>query len=179
MTPQLSATIITSHTTEGLELAKQAKLPPSIRDIIVEHHGTTKVQYFYHKAQSMSDEPVSEDDYRYNGPKPRTKESACVMLADACEATIRSMETANIIEIERTIRNIIKSKRDDGQFDQCDLTLKDLDEILFAFMKVFTGYFHQREKYPTSLESDIYAQAQPVPTEEDEKEEDSGNENEG
>lgn len=172
MTPQLSATIITSHTTEGLELAKQAKLPPAIRDMIVEHHGTTKVQYFYHKAQSASDEPVIEDDYRYTGPKPRTKESACVMLADACEATIRSMETANIIDIERTIRKIIKSKSDDGQFDQCDLTLKDLDEILFAFMKVFTGYFHQRVKYPTQLENDIHAQEQPDLEEEEEDDED-------
>ena len=88
MTPQLSATIITSHTNEGVDLAKQAKLPPSIRDIIQEHHGTTQVQYFYHKAQSVSDEPIMEEDYRYSGPKPRTKESACVMLADSCEATI-------------------------------------------------------------------------------------------
>ncbi|MFA5341057.1 MAG: HDIG domain-containing metalloprotein [Clostridia bacterium] len=170
MTPQLSATIITSHTTEGVDLAKQAKLPPSIRDIVVEHHGTTQVQYFYHKAQSVSDEPVIEEDYRYSGPKPRTKESACVMLADACEATIRSMETTNIIEIEKTIRKVIKTKRDDGQFDQCDLTLKDLDEILFAFMKVFTGYFHQRVKYPTQPQKDVITDIKPSQEEQEEDE---------
>lgn len=170
MTPQLSATIITSHTTEGVDLAKQAKLPPSIRDIIIEHHGTTQVQYFYHKAQSVSDEPVIEEDYRYSGPKPRTKESACVMLADACEATIRSMETTNIIEIEKTIRKVVKTKRDDGQFDQCDLTLKDLDEILFAFMKVFTGYFHQRVKYPSQQTKDAITDIKPSQEEQDEDE---------
>ncbi|MFA7673877.1 MAG: HDIG domain-containing metalloprotein [Clostridia bacterium] len=172
MTPQLSATIITSHTTEGAELARQAKLPPSIRDIIQEHHGTTQVQYFYHKAQSISDEPVVDDDYRYSGPKPRTKESACVMLADACEATIRSLETDNIIEIEKTIRKVIKNKRDDGQFDQCDLTLKDLDEILFAFMKVFTGYFHQRVKYPVENEK---KPAEPVKAMESEDDDENSN----
>lgn len=177
MTPQLSATIITSHTNEGVDLAKQAKLPPSIRDIIQEHHGTTQVQYFYHKAQSVSDEPIMEEDYRYSGPKPRTKESACVMLADSCEATIRSMETTNIIEIEKTIRKVIKSKRDDGQFDQCDLTLKDLDEILFAFMKVFTGYFHQRVKYPNQTDKDIAAAKALSLEEKEEEKEDNEDEN--
>jgi putative nucleotidyltransferase with HDIG domain len=171
ITPQLSATIITGHTTEGADLAKQAKLPPSIRDIIVEHHGTTLVEYFYHKAKNASDEPVIEEDFRYSGPKPRTKESACVMLADACEATIRSMENTNIIEIEKTIRRVAKTKRDDGQFDQCDLTLKELDEILFAFMKVFTGYFHKRIKYPNQ-QSDDAVKSMGLDRKEDDRDED-------
>jgi hypothetical protein len=118
-----------------------------------------------------------EEDYRYSGPKPRTKESACVMLADSCEATIRSMETTNIIEIEKTIRKVIKSKRDDGQFDQCDLTLKDLDEILFAFMKVFTGYFHQRVKYPSQTDKDIAASQALLQEEKEEEQEENEDEN--
>lgn len=153
LAPQLSASIIISHATDGVDLAKQAKLPLAIRDMILQHHGTTLVEYFYHKAKrEETEQPIFEEDFRYSGPKPRSKEAACVMLADSCEAAVRSLETADTLEIEKIVKSIINKKRDDGQFDRCDLTLKDLDEILFVFMKVFTGFFHQRIKYPSADE---------------------------
>jgi len=144
--PSLSTTIITNHTKNGEELARKYKLPHAIRDIIVEHHGTTLVKYFYHKAAQTKE--VNEREFRYPGPRPSSKESAVVMLADSVEASVRSMNKTSSGEIEGHIRKLIKERLDDGQLDLCDLTLKDLDEIASAFTKVFSGYFHSRIQYP-------------------------------
>jgi membrane-associated HD superfamily phosphohydrolase len=115
----------------------------------MQHHGTTLVAYFYHKAKNVEkDESVVESNFRYDGEKPSTKESAVVMLADSVEAAVRSMPDKTEGKIEGLVRKIIKDKLDDGQLDQCNLTLKDLDNIARAFMKVFGGYFHAREEYP-------------------------------
>ncbi|HOA97780.1 MAG TPA: HDIG domain-containing protein [Acetivibrio saccincola] len=149
MTPNLSALVITSHVTDGVELAKKYKIPLAIIDIILQHHGTTLVAYFYHKAKnSEKGEEVDESKFRYEGKKPRSKEAAVVMLADSVEAAVRSMPDKTEGKIEGLIRKIIKDKLEDGQFDHCDLTLKDLDSIAKSFMKVFSGYFHNREEYP-------------------------------
>lgn len=149
MTPNLSALVITSHVTDGVELAKKYKIPLAIIDIILQHHGTTLVAYFYHKAKnSEKGEEVDESKFRYEGKKPRSKEAAVVMLADSVEAAVRSMPDKTEGKIEGLIRKIIKDKLEDGQFDHCDLTLKDLDSIAKSFMKVFGGYFHNREEYP-------------------------------
>jgi membrane-associated HD superfamily phosphohydrolase len=107
------------------------------------------VAYFYHKAKNAEKgEEVDESKFRYDGKKPRSKEAAVVMLADSVEAAVRSMPDKTEGKIEGLIRKIIKDKLDDGQFDHCELTLKDLDSIAKSFMKVFSGYFHNREEYP-------------------------------
>lgn len=149
MTANLSTLVITSHIHDGVEIAKRYRIPLVIRDIIIQHHGTTLVAYFYHKAKNVEkDESVSEANFRYDGEKPSTKEAAVVMLADSVEAAVRSMPDKTEGKIEGFVRKIIKDKLDDGQLDQCSLTFKDLDNIAKAFMKVFGGYFHAREEYP-------------------------------
>ncbi len=147
MKPELSKLVITSHTKEGDEIAKKYKLPHAIRDIINEHHGTTQVKYFYNKAVEKNGSDVDPNAFRYQGSRPRSKESAVVMLADSVEATVRSRGDISRGEVEGIIRKSIKDKLDDGQFALCDLTLKDFDDISNAFMRVFGGYFHKRIDY--------------------------------
>ncbi|HHW49694.1 MAG TPA: HDIG domain-containing protein [Clostridiaceae bacterium] len=149
MTANLSTLVITSHTHDGIELAEKYKIPQAIKDIILQHHGNTLVAYFYHKAKKADKcDAVKEEDYRYDGPKPTSKEAAVVMLADSVEAAVRSMTDRTEGKIEGLVRKIIKDKLDDGQLDHCELTLKDLDTIARSFMRVFSGYFHEREQYP-------------------------------
>jgi putative nucleotidyltransferase with HDIG domain len=149
MTPNLSALVIISHARDGYEMAKKYKIPLAIRDIILQHHGTTLVAYFYHKAKKCEKmENVTEASFRYDGVKPASREAAVVMLADSVEAAVRSMTDKTEGKIEGLIRKIIKDKLDDGQLDHCSLTLKDLDTIAKAFVKTFGGFFHEREVYP-------------------------------
>ncbi len=149
MTPGLSAEIIKSHVRDGIEMAIEAKLPQEIIQAIEEHHGTTLVKYFYHKAISEDkDELVKEEDYRYSGRKPQSKETAVIMLADSVEAAVRSMPEPTSDKIQQLIRKIIKDKFDDGQLDECDLTFKDLEKIASAFKTVLVGIFHERIEYP-------------------------------
>ncbi|MDP4180944.1 MAG: HDIG domain-containing protein [Bacillota bacterium] len=149
ITANLSTLIITSHINDGIELADKYKLPNIIKDIIQQHHGDTLVAYFFHKAKTVEkSEDAKIENFRYQGPKPKTKEAAVVLLADSVEAAVRSMTDKTEGKIEGLIRKIIKDKLDDGQLDQCNLTLKDLDTIASAFMKVLSGFFHAREKYP-------------------------------
>jgi len=149
MTPNLSTLVITSHTKDGVELAEKYKIPAVIRNIIAEHHGTTLVAYFYHKAKNgEKGQEVKQEDFRYQGPRPNSKEAAVVMLADSVEAAVRAMPEKTEGKIEGLIRKIIKEKLDDGQLDLCDLTLKDLETISKSFVKVLTGLYHEREQYP-------------------------------
>lgn len=149
MTPNLSALVITSHTKDGLEIASKYKIPLVIKDIIKQHHGTTLVAYFYYKAIKAEGElAIKQEDYRYEGPKPQSKEAAVVMLADSVEAAVRSMTDKTEEKIEALIKKIIKDKLDDGQLDMCQLTLTDLDTIKKSFIRVLSGYFHAREQYP-------------------------------
>ncbi len=149
MTPNLSTLVITSHTKDGEELAVKHKLPKEIIDIIIQHHGRTLVAYFFHKAKKgEKGDEVKEENFRYEGPRPSTKEAAVVMLADSVEAAVRSLEEKTEGKIEGLIRKIIKDKLDDGQLDNCDLTLKDLDDIAKSFLKVLSGFFHERTQYP-------------------------------
>jgi putative nucleotidyltransferase with HDIG domain len=149
ITPNLSTLVITSHTKDGEELSLRYKLPKPIRDIIIQHHGDTLVAYFYHKAcQGEKGVEVKEADFRYEGPKPQTREAAVVLLADSVEAAVRSMPDKTKGKIEGLIRKIIKDKLNDGQFDHCDLTLKDMNDIAKAFMTVLSGFFHERTEYP-------------------------------
>lgn len=155
MTPSLSALVIMSHAYDGVALAKKYKLPVVIMDLIQQHHGTTKLVYFYHKAKSQGDGNVLEENFRYQGPKPGSKEAAVVMLADSVEAAVRSLSIKTEFKIERCIRDIIKSKLEDGQFDLCNLTLKDMDAIAKSFMKVLSGCFHEREEYPRNIDDKL------------------------
>ncbi len=149
LTPNLSTLVITSHPRDGDELALKYHLPKAIRDIIVQHHGTTLVAYFYHKAkQQDKGEGVKADAFRYEGPLPNSKESAVVLLADSIEAAVRSMPDKSSGKIEGLLRKIIRDKLDDGQLNRCDLTLKDLGTIADSFMTVFSGVFHERIAYP-------------------------------
>ncbi len=149
ITPNLSTLVITSHTKDGEEMALKYKLPKAIRDIIVQHHGSTLVAYFYHKArQGEKGVDVKEGNFRYEGPKPQTREAAVVLLADSVEAAVRSMQDKTKGKIEGLIRKIIKDKLDDGQLDHCDLTLKDMNDIANAFLTVLSGFFHERTEYP-------------------------------
>ncbi|NLJ76903.1 MAG: HDIG domain-containing protein [Peptococcaceae bacterium] len=149
LTPSLSTLILTSHVKDGVEMAKEHKLPQGIIDIIEQHHGTSLVSYFYHKALE-SDRPgtVTEEEFRYEGPKPRSRAAAIVMLADAVEAAVRSLQSPTQGRVEGLVRTIIKDKLNDGQLEECDLTFKDLDVIANSFLRVLTGVFHSRIEYP-------------------------------
>ncbi|MBY6276332.1 MAG: phosphohydrolase [Symbiobacterium thermophilum] len=150
--PSLSAMIITSHVKEGVELAREAGLPQEIVDFIPEHHGTMLVSYFYHMAsQNNPSEYVLEEDFRYEGPKPRSRETAICMLADGCEASVRAMRQKGHLshdQIEQQVRRIINDRLQQGQLDNCDLTLKELDTIARVFVKVLSGVHHARIDYP-------------------------------
>lgn len=149
--PNLSTLIITAHVKDGVELAKEHKIPKAIVDIIEQHHGTTLVKYFYITMKNSSENPddVNEENFRYPGPKPETKEAAIIMLADGVEAAVRSISEPTKGKIEEMVNNIIKDRLNEGQLDNCDLTLKDLDKIREAFIKVLMGIYHQRIEYPT------------------------------
>ncbi len=152
ITPNLSTLIITSHVKDGIDLAMKNKLPSSVINIIREHHGNTLVAFFYHKAlNSETADTVTEDKFRYNFPKPQTKEAAIVMLADSVEAYIRSLSEPTQHQVEMGVKKIIKDKLHDEQLDESDLTLKDLDKIAKAFVKVLAGIFHDRIEYPENI----------------------------
>ncbi|SHK14885.1 HD family phosphohydrolase [Tepidibacter formicigenes] len=145
--PTLSVKIIKEHVTYGVELAKKYKLPSEITNIIREHHGTTLVAFFYHKAKEEGFD-VKEEDFRYEGPKPQSRESAIIMLADSVEAAIRSIKEPTKEKIEEMIKKIINGKLNDEQLDKSNLTLTDLDTIKEAFIEVIMGMFHERIEYP-------------------------------
>jgi len=146
--PRTSAQIVISHVKDGLDLAKKYRLPSKVRDFIPQHHGTSLATYFYQQARESEGDEVNEEDFRYPGPKPQTKETAIVMLADNCEAAVRAERPASLEEIEELVRKVIGNKVLAGQLDECDLTLRDLDEIRSAFVSILEGVFHPRIKYP-------------------------------
>jgi len=149
--PHMSALIIKAHVKDGLELARQHGLPQEIQDFIAMHHGTTLISYFYHRAKSQEDPDipeVEEEDYRYPGPKPQTRETAIVMLADGIEAATRAMPDPTPARIKGLVQTMINKLFADGQFDECDLTLKDLNAIAKAFIRVLTSMYHTRPQYP-------------------------------
>ena len=151
ITANLSTLIIISHVKEGLELAKEYNIPEVIQDIIAQHHGTTLVKYFYYTVKNNSENPdeVREEDFRYPGPIPSTKEAGIIMLADSVEAAVRSINEPTKGKIEEMVNNIIKDKLHSGQLNDCDLTLKDLETIRKCFLKTLNGIYHQRIEYPT------------------------------
>lgn len=150
--PSLSTLIVTSHIRDGVDLCRDYKLPQVIIDIIEQHHGTTLVSYFYKRAtENEHSDCIIEADFRYEGPRPQSKEAALIMLADACEAAVRSLSKRNVNRIEATVRKIIRERLHDGQLDECNLTLKDLNIIGDVFIRVLSSMFHTRIEYPEAL----------------------------
>ena len=148
----LSTLIITSHVKDGVELAKEHGVPQAIIDLIAQHHGNSLVKYFYHKAKETEKEDTfKEEDFRYDAPKPQTKEAALILLADTVEAAVRSLKEPTPGKIEGMVRNLIKDRLNDGQLDECDLTFKDLDKIANTFVRVLNSILHSRIEYPESV----------------------------
>jgi putative nucleotidyltransferase with HDIG domain len=151
LAPHMSSLILISHVKEGVELAKQHKLPESIIDTIQQHHGTSIITYFYQKAkeqQETASSPLTERDFRYPGPKPRTRVTALVLMADAVEAASRALTDPIPTRISALVNRIINHFFLDGQLDDCELTLKDLREIKTHFVYLLTTMFHRRVNYP-------------------------------
>ncbi len=149
--PRTSAQIILSHVSDGLDLADKYHLPSAVRAFIPEHHGTGITLAFYRMAVAESGgdgHNVDKSYFTYPGPKPQSRETAITMLADSCEARVRSAEPESIEEIERIVAETIKARLDQGQLEECNLTLRDLKEIEAAFVSVLKGVFHPRVRYP-------------------------------
>ncbi|MBQ8537462.1 MAG: HDIG domain-containing protein, partial [Clostridia bacterium] len=163
--PYVSAAIVTAHTRDGLQLAKKYRLPVEIQNIIMEHHGDTPVMFFYHKALQQPDgKAVDIKDFRYDGQRPRSKESAIIMLADTVEAAVRSLPDPTPKNIEQAIERLIRGKLEDGQLSESPLTLKDIDQISAAFVTALNGAFHERIEYPNVAIPSAPSQAIEAPT---------------
>jgi hypothetical protein len=147
LAPTLSALILVSHVKDGVEMAKEYGLPEDVVNIIAEHHGNNVIKYFYNKAKERGDE-VTPEDFAYPFPKPQTRESAVVMMADCVQAAMQSMVPMTKGETTAKIHELIKERLNDGQFEECDLTFKDLHVIQEAFVSVYDGMTHNRVRYP-------------------------------
>jgi putative nucleotidyltransferase with HDIG domain len=145
--PDKSANIIISHVTDGSVILKKYNMPKEIIHIAEQHHGTTLLKFFYHKALQGGEE-VNEEDYRYPGPKPQTKESAIVGIADSVEAAVRSLNQPTPETIESLVKKIVADRLQDGQLNECDLTLKELETVSHSFCETLKGIFHSRIEYP-------------------------------
>jgi putative nucleotidyltransferase with HDIG domain len=149
LTPEESANLIRRHVNEGIELAREHKIPEEIINFIPMHHGTTVISFFYDKAKkTYGAENVNLQDYRYFGPKPNSKETAIVMLADSCESAVRSIDDPNTENMENVIDNIIQDKIETGQLNDSPVTFSDISKIKEAFIGILIGQHHKRIKYP-------------------------------
>lgn len=150
LSPTMSKMVIMNHIKQGVELAKQHKLNSRIVEFIQQHHGTSLVYYFYMRAlENTEDEnAVRQEGFRYSGPKPATREAAIIMLADSVEAATRSLKSPTPENIRELVHKLINNKFIDGQLDECDLTLRDLEKIAQVFVRILTGIYHSRISYP-------------------------------
>lgn len=146
--PERSAEIVRKHTTDGYELCEKYHIPAEIRDVTIQHHGTLPMAVFYFKAKKLTDSDVDENDYIYHGVTPESKIAAILMICDAAEAAIRSKGKPTAEEVSKLIGSIIADRIAKKQFDNCDITLKDLDIIKDTIVEVYGGVVHKRVKYP-------------------------------
>jgi hypothetical protein len=154
MAPNLSSMIIISHVKDGVELAQRNRLPQVVIDIIMQHHGTGLIAYFYReslKEEGKEKESIHEENFRYPGPKPRTKESAIVMLADSVEAAFRFSPQKTLKSIHLQVKKVVNNKLKDNQLDECDLTLGEIARISDAFVRTLAGVIHTRGRYPEEM----------------------------
>ncbi|MFB6248603.1 MAG: HD family phosphohydrolase [Salinibacter sp.] len=163
--PRMSALIIASHVKEGLEMGKEYNLPERVLQFIPTHHGTARIEYFYQKAVGRSEQedssPVLESEFRYPGPKPQTKETGILMLADSIEAASRSLDDPSHKQLKSLIDLIFRERIDDGQLDETNLTFQDLRLIKDTFLKMLLGIYHVRVKYP---DQEVEEEEEPDPT---------------
>ncbi|RME36619.1 MAG: HDIG domain-containing protein, partial [Planctomycetota bacterium] len=158
LAPTMSLLIILGHVKDGIEMAKEYKLPRVLHSFIEEHHGTTVVRYFHHVASEKQpqiasgkhDREVPEAEFRYNGPKPRTRESAVLMLADGVEGAVRALHEPTAGRIESVVHQVVMDRLNDGQFDDCDITLKELHQVEESLVKSLCAIYHGRVAYPKS-----------------------------
>jgi putative nucleotidyltransferase with HDIG domain len=149
ISPYTSARLIGSHVKDGIELARAYKLPKIIEDLIPQHHGTAMISFFYQKAiESEDGDDINEDDYRYPGPNPQTKEAGIMLLADSVEASSRNIKNPTYSELQNLVEDIINQKLIDSQLDESGLTLKDLRLIADEFVQVLSSSAHLRLEYP-------------------------------
>lgn len=156
LAPRMSSLIIAAHVKDGITLAKEHRLPHEVIDFIPMHHGTTRMEYFYDKALRQAEnspdetkiDEIKESDYRYVGPRPQTKETGILMLADAIEASARALDDPSPPKLEAMIDELIRKRFEEGELDECPLTLKDLTKIKAAFLGVLVGIHHTRVPYP-------------------------------
>lgn len=146
--PRVSTAILTAHTRDGYLMAQKARIPKPVLEIIRQHHGDSPVLFFYDKAVKLYGEETDISAFRYEGPRPNSQEAACVMLADTIEAAARSIPNPTPEKIDALIRKLVRSKMEDGQLNESDLTFSDLEKICSAFSTVLTGVFHERIEYP-------------------------------
>ena len=148
--PALSAMIITSHVTDGIKMLREARFPEEIIDIVEQHHGNSLVSFFYHKAKEAALDPdaIKEEDYRYKGRRPQTKEAALVMLADSVQAAIQALQSGDPQAIENRVREVINGKIASDQLADCPLTFRDLEAVVQSFLTVIAGMNHHRISYP-------------------------------
>lgn len=153
ISPFMSKTLLVAHVKDGVEMGISYKLGKPIIDGILQHHGTTLISYFFNKALDLKKEDgpeISDQDFRYPGPKPQFREAALCMLADSIEAAARSLDEPTPARLQNIVRNIIQRKFSDGQLDECNLTLKDISKVEAAFTRILLGIYHQRIDYPRS-----------------------------
>ena len=168
LTPAMSLLVIVGHVKDGAELAREYNLPRSLHHYIESHHGTTVVEYFYHEAQKQADESHAvapkDTEYRYPGPKPRTKEAAILMLSDTVESATRALKEPAPARIETLVRSIARKRLEDDQFDECDLTLRELQTIENSIIKSVTSIYHSRIAYPTDAKDEDKPAAADAPS---------------
>ncbi|MFH1873824.1 MAG: HDIG domain-containing metalloprotein [Pseudomonadota bacterium] len=153
LSPHMSSLIISSHVTDGAEMAREAKLPRTIIDILKQHHGKRQISFFYEKAKAIKTneiEKIDPADFEYEGPKPQSREAAILMLADVSEAAVRALKEKGVTRIQQTVDRVIQACFTENQLDECDLTLRDLNEIAKAFKHILLGIYHQRIEYQKS-----------------------------
>ncbi|MFA9558776.1 HD family phosphohydrolase [Evansella sp. AB-rgal1] len=155
ISPQLSKTIIIAHPYDGVDMLKEYKMPREIIGIAEQHHGTTLLKYFYFKAMQNGEKEIPEEEFRYPGPKAQSREAAIVGIADCVEAAVRSMNKPSSAKIEALVKKIITDRLEDGQFDECDLTLKELNKIAKSICETLQGTFHSRIEYPDEVDEKI------------------------
>jgi len=154
LTPTMSSIILASHLKKGRIIGEYADLPDEVLNFIEEHHGTMTMAYFYNKAKEQGDENLSDDEFKYPGPKPQIRETAIVMLADSVEAASRTLTEPKPARIRHLVQNIINDRFQSGELEECPLTLKDLAEIRESFVQILIGVFHHRIEYPDKDEKE-------------------------
>ena len=153
LTPELSANIIRSHAADGYELLLKNRIPKQIADVCREHHGTMPMLFFYDKAKKFTDGEVDINQFSYTGPKPQTKIAAILMIADGAEAATRTLKDRSREKVTTVVRKLVSDRMKLGQFDECEITLKELSIIINTVINNLTGVYHRRIQYPkVSLE---------------------------